>query len=752
MTTQSSSPHIWKFYRAGGVDQASLERGTDLTALEGLDQKLWVALSCPTRGLEFDIKTLDYIDTDHDGRIRVPEILAALRWTLSVIKEPEDLIRRNESLPLKAINDQTPDGKKLLAAASQILATLGKSAAEEITASDTTDTQKILAQTKLNGDGVIPPESAADEAVRQVILEVIATVGSLPDRNGSAGVTQPLVDQFFAEAQAHVDWWKLADEQSPEAARILILGPATPAAFEAFAAVRTKIDDYFSRCRVAAFDPRAGAFLNRTEVELAAIAQQNLASYGPEVTALPLARVEPGKSLELTVGINPAWSPLLATFRSAAIIPLLGEGKLALTEGDWDKMEAAFQPYEAWLNAKPGKVVEKLGVDRLKAILAGASKAAITDLINQDLALAPEMAELANVDKLVRLYRDLSALLNNYTSFADFYSRDRQAIFQVGTLYLDGRSCKLCLRIEDVAKHSTVANMGGIYLAYCQCTRIATGEKMTIAAAFTAGDSDNLREGRNGIFYDRLGRDWDATIIKVLEHPISIRQAALLPYKRFARIVGQQVEKFAAARDKAEQDKMASAVESTAKAAEPGKSAAKPSAADNQQSLLGTFALLSVAIGSIGGALVGMFTKFMEKPLWQMPLLVIAVLLAISTPSMIIAWLKLRRRNLGPLLDANGWAINGMVKLNMSLGRALTKTARLPEGAQLSLEDLYPDKNPRARIWFYSIVVALGFGLGLLGYYSTEIVAKINQWSTPNGVAAAATNSVGKTNVPIQKK
>ena len=56
---------------------------------------------------------------------------------------------------------------------------------------------------------------------------------------------------------------------------------------------------------------------------------------------------------------------------------------------------------------------------------------------------------------------------------------------------------------------------------------------MTIAAAFTAGDSDNLMVGRNGVFYDRKGRDWDATIVKIVEHPISIRQAFWLPYKQF---------------------------------------------------------------------------------------------------------------------------------------------------------------------------------------------------------------------------
>ena len=73
------------------------------------------------------------------------------------------------------------------------------------------------------------------------------------------------------------------------------------------------------------------------------------------------------------------------------------------------------------------------------------------------------------------------------------------------------------------------------------------GEKMTIAAAFTDGDSDNLMVGRNGLFYDRKGQDWDATITKIIENPISIRQAFWAPYKKLVRLIEEQVARRAAA-------------------------------------------------------------------------------------------------------------------------------------------------------------------------------------------------------------
>src|SRR5512135_2319079 len=95
----------WKFFRAGGFDQVKLQTGADLMALDQLDQKLWVALACPTTGLEFDKATLALIDSDKDGRIRVPELITATKWAGSCLKNPDDLLKSSPSLPLTAIND-----------------------------------------------------------------------------------------------------------------------------------------------------------------------------------------------------------------------------------------------------------------------------------------------------------------------------------------------------------------------------------------------------------------------------------------------------------------------------------------------------------------------------------------------------------------------------------------------------------------------------------------------------------------------
>jgi hypothetical protein len=178
-----------------------LESGADLAALEELDQKLWVALSCPTTSLEFDARTLEIMDTDKDGRIRPPEIIAAVKWACACLKNPDDLLKGSPSLPLEAIQDSTPEGRQLLASARQILLNLGKADSTAIQAEDTADTTRIFAETLFNGDGIIPAEAAEDGALRSAVDDIIACLGSVQDRSGKPGVSQELVDLFYTDAQ-----------------------------------------------------------------------------------------------------------------------------------------------------------------------------------------------------------------------------------------------------------------------------------------------------------------------------------------------------------------------------------------------------------------------------------------------------------------------------------------------------------------------------------------------------------------------
>src|SRR6476620_1346872 len=105
--------------------------------------------------------------------------------------------------------------------------------------------------------------------------------------------------------------------------------------------------------------------------------------------------------------------------------------------------------------------------------------------------MAPEYNAMSSVARLTRYYRDLRTLLHNFVNFADFYSPDRLAVFQGGLLFLDRRSCELCIRVQDANAHAGMAAMSKACIAYLDCRRVG-GETMKVAAWFTQGDSDYL--------------------------------------------------------------------------------------------------------------------------------------------------------------------------------------------------------------------------------------------------------------------
>jgi hypothetical protein len=711
MNDMASRPHRWRFFRSGGFDQVRLDRPEDLRHLGDLDPKLWSVLSCPVHGLEFDARTLALLDTDGDGHIRVPEILAAVRWACAMVKDPACLLEGTDPLPLGVIDDSTPEGAALLASAQGILASLDRPEATTISVPECSDHAALLGPGALNGDGIVPPELLPEGPLRTVAREIIDRVGSETDRSGVPGISRALIERFFAEARGGLQSWQRAQA---EADRILPLGADTAAAFERLEAVAGKIEDYFLRCRLATFDPAATESLNQATAVYAGLAGESLSVEDAALVKLPLAQTRPGRPLPLTEGVNPAWAGRIAAFQAAVVEPLLG-ARTVLSLQEWEQLRGRFEPFARWRAESHAGAVASLGRERLQEILDSDAEQALCGWVEDDLSMRGTIESIDAVERLARYHRDLLVLLNNFVSLRDFYGARHRAIFQAGRLFLDGRSCDLCLRVADVNRHGALAHFSGVYLVYCECTR--KGEApISIVAGMTGGDADNLMVGRNGIFYDREGRDWNATVVRLVEHPISIRQAFWSPYKRLARMVQEQIRKFAASRDEAVEQKAAVGVSEAVQRVEAGEKA-RPVAAFDIARFAGIFAAIGLAIGAIGTALAAVVAGLFSLAWWQFPLVAAGVLLAVSGPSMLLAWLKLRQRNLAPLLDANGWAVNTRARINLPFGASLTGLAELPPGAQRSLDDPYAERRRPWRAYLLLVLVLLGLGATVhLGY------------------------------------
>jgi hypothetical protein len=689
--------HTWNFARIGGFDQVELSTGEDLIHLGELDQKLWVALACPVKGIEFDERTLELIDTDKDGRVHAGELIAAAEWAGKMLDDVE-VLAKGTDLPIAAISDEHEESKLIRESAKAVLVSIERADAKTISVPDTSNAIEAFNKRPFNGDGVITVASATEPAAKKLIEDVLACTTPATDKSGAPGITAELGAKFLEEIAAHAAW--LAEGEADKKTQPF---EGVAEAYAAISAVRAKVEDFFARTRVAAFDPRALIAVNREEADYLAFATKELDPQAKELTEFPLARISADGVLPLERGVNPAWRALLSDLRTKAIKPTLGD-QAVLTEADWLNVLSKLEPYHLWFSAKKGASVEKLGAARVKELTSPDTAAQLEALFAEEKQAEPLAGAIQSVERLVRYTRDLMRLSNNFVSFRDFYAKKRPATFQIGTLYLDQRACSLCVPVADAARHTSMAPLANIYLLYCDLKN-AKGESMSIAAAVTGGDVDNLMVGRNGLFYDRKGRDWDATVTKIIDNPISIRQAFWSPYKKVLRMIEEQVAKRAAAAEAAA-DAKTSAAATHAGAVVDGKAEAVAAPPESKIDI-GTVAALGVAVGGITAAFGVIMSAFFGLGLW-MPLGILGLMLAISGPSMAVAWLKLRKRNLGPLLDANGWAVNAMAKLNVPFGGSLTALAVLPEGSKRTLTDPYEQKGKPWGLYLVLILILAG--------------------------------------------
>ncbi len=505
--------HAWKWIREGRMAQVKLATGEDIAHLAELDKKCWAAISMPTTGVRFDARMLELMDTDGDGRIRTPEVLAAIAFLQA------------KGVDLNALF--TPD-----------------------------------------------------EADKKRLADVLALEADVAAAEPSAADKKALAD------------WEIAGK-SPE---VLTLGEATKGAEAALAAVEPLIDAFFAP---------------------------------PE--DMPLVTEEPDVTLPLKDHLNPKHVEAIRSFAESCVKPILGDAS-TLDRLAWKKVKAAFAPYRAWASSKP--------------------------VMN-----AGKMGELVEEEKVLRYKLGLLEFLENYVSMRRLYAPNELATFQMGTLRIDGKELSLCFHVASEAAHSALSGKSNCCVIYLKLTRPSEKAERAICAVVTAGKVAQLYVGRNGVFYDRDGKDWEAVVTKVVEAEVSLMEAFWAPWRKLGEGIKGMVTKFLG-------DKQASAqtkVDAGAQSAQAGGAA-----------MASSVAAIGIGIGMVGAAAASLMAALAYLSGSERAVSVVALILGVSLPSAILTACKLRRRDLGAILNAGGWAINRPLHFSMKRARAFTVCAPNP--------------------------------------------------------------------------
>jgi len=315
---------------------------------------------------------------------------------------------------------------------------------------------------------------------------------------------------------------------------------------------------------------------------------------------------------------------------------LLGERE-SLTRMEWKTVKAKFAPFRAWRAAKP--------------VPFAAAKAALDD-----------------EERVLRYKTGLPEFLRNYLGMEDLYSLERQAVFQVGTLRIDAKELNLCFHVADEAAHAALAAQSKCCILYLKLRRPSEDATRHICAVVTAGHVGGLYVGRNGVFQDRDGKDWEAVVTRIVEAQVSLAEAFWLPWRKLGDAMMGLAEKFLGEKQlKNPADVAALAKNATAKPADGAASGG------NGAALASSIAAIGIGIGMVGAAAASVMAAVSRLVWWQSLVAVAVIILAVSLPSVILAWFKLRKRDLGAILNASGWAVNRPMRFSMRLARTFTK-------------------------------------------------------------------------------
>lgn len=346
---------------------------------------------------------------------------------------------------------------------------------------------------------------------------------------------------------------------------------------------------------------------------------------------MPLVTDDPDKTLPLKERLNPKHLEAILAFSSACVTPVLG-ARETLGRLEWKTLKAAFAPYRAWIAAKP--------------VASPGAKAALEE-----------------EERLLRYKLGLLEFLENFVNMRRLYAEDALATFQTGTLRIDAKEMNLCFHVDSEAAHSALAEKSKCCVIYLKLSRPADKAERQVCAVVTAGTVRGLYAGRNGVFYDRDGKDWEAVVTKVVEAEVSLVEAFWAPWRKLGEGIASSVKKFLGEKQAGAQAKL----EAGAQSAQAGGAA-----------MASSVAAIGIGVGMMGAALASIMAAVSNMTWWQMLVSIAAVILVVSLPSVVLTWFKLRQRDIGAILNASGWAVNRPMRFSMKRARGFTKCAGNP--------------------------------------------------------------------------
>ena len=646
-----------RYTTLGGSTQLDIKSFKDFSDILLLDDAHWVLNSVAVTSLRADRRLLQYLDSDHNGRIRTDEVRAAIKFLLEHLCDGKGVDESSDILEFSALSPDNPDTGVIMIAARKILAQLGKNDTGKISITDIESDPTLRENASKRQDGIITTADANCDKCA-ALIELISRFA------GKDGISSEDISNFQTGAAEFIAY---NQESIDNAAVLFPFGEKTAEISAAALELKSAVDDYFLNCETLRFlDSDPGRPVKK---EICADPMDKEGISGV-LQKLSLASPQEDGQLDLAAPLNPLYrDKIIALFARPELAPKLSDGKLSVAE--WNHFNSLLAPYRDWYGRKPAQY--ELLASLESNVLADYAAGNGFDIL--DAALENNSVQLMLptginlLAKLLILQRGMLKFLQNFVSLTELFTPGNVSLLQTGKLVMDGRHFSLITPVLDRAEHKKIVEDSNICIAYIDVnygTDAAPAVK-TMAAAITSGQMQRLFIGKRGIFYAPDGKEYDAKIIDFVEQPVSFSEALKSPFRRFGSMIATQTDKF-----------FTSKTAKLQKEVEANITAGKPAAAANPMGL----PMLMMG-GGIGIAALGSAAAFIAKTLssvsiWCIISVIAGIIVIFGGPSVVIAFIKLYRRDLGRFLEAAGNAVNRPMRLSRKLGKLFTWAPPLP--------------------------------------------------------------------------
>ena len=663
---ETSNETSMKFRRIGGSSQLVIESAGDFRNAYELDPAHWTLTSIPAKNLLCPADFLALIPQDASGRIHVKDVRQLLKWILSTVSDLSDFITAAPALRLAALNAEDADGSLALKTAKLALERIGSASSTVITLDQINEFKKLVSNALQNGDGIIPPGPVEDATAADCIKFAMAAAGSQKDISGADGVGAAELDAFESMLKGFLAW---TDEGIAREKELFPYASATAGLWGAYLSVAADVDDYFESCHalVYAGTPDAGSRVPKNTFD-----PNDSSSVEDFFKKAPLAPADPACILHMNERVNPNRAAALDAFFKAFRGSIPGDAA-AISEAEWISFKSAIAPYGDWTGRKNTDKLDGLDLARLREIAASTAFADIRAMIAEDAVVSNNVTCCDLVRKVIICQTNLREFLNNFINMEALFSPEKRSFILAGKLVMNGYNFHMCMIVHDVAAHKKIAATSNVCVMYINVT---TGtapavKSMTLAVAVTAGTMRRLFVGKSGVFYTPDGLIWDAVITDLIQQPVSLKEAILMPFYRIGDIIQNQAEKHFAAKTNAFEADVTKGVD------------AKLAGGDQPKKEGGLSMPMLIMGGGVGIAALGSSFAFMAKSLqgvsiWRILAVLLGIFIIICAPFVILSLLKLFRRSLTRFLEANGCALNREMRLTLALGRIFTYIPRIP--------------------------------------------------------------------------